>query len=107
MSRFKLVFKIIWLCVCKGLIISNQNLSDNVVICDKNDDCIINCDGNLGFECIGLKLKCQNSLNGNCMINCNGNNACKDMNIDAINVRSIDINCNDNGLLYFIYVLGV
>ena len=78
--------------------LANQTLSNTNIICPINDDCIISCNSNYGFNCNGLNILCQNNINGTCKLTCIGEDSCKNLNLIATNVNSIQILCTYKGM---------
>ena len=83
--------------ISNGLQITNTNLFNSSIICPINDDCIIECNSNNGYNCQKLNLSCQNNINGSCILTCIGKDACTDLRLNAINVNHVQITCSEEG----------
>ena len=100
LKSLQLFWLFVW--ISNSLEILNQTLSNQNIICPINDDCIISCNtlnGNV-TECNGLSLTCNNNINGTCKLECIGKDSCKDLQLNAVNVNSIELLCSHNGITY-------
>ena len=88
------VILIINIYALNSLVIINQNIDNQEILCGLNDACIIICDNtdNNGGSCVGATIICQNSDNGVCQIACTGT-ACQSLSLIALNVKSVNIIC--------------